>query len=111
MLCNQIATENNLNNRDKLNKIDLDYASGKLNIENYSRIVDLLTDEYKKLINEKIQFQDEKENYDKYLDKGFNLFQNLVYYFDESDFEQRNAILGSIFKYKMIFDGKIFRTA
>jgi hypothetical protein len=91
VLCNQIATENNLKNRNKLNKIDLDYASGKLNSENYSRIVDLLTDEY--------------------LDKGFDLFQNLVYYFDKSDFEQRNSILGSIFKDKMIFDGKIFRTA
>ncbi len=96
---------------EKINKIDMDYASGDISTSQFNRISNQLNDDLVILQNELRCHNDEKVPYSKLLKKGIHLLPNLHEYFINADGIVKNKIIGSMFREKFIIEKGKVRTA
>lgn len=62
------------------------------------------------LEQKKLTLQTTNEDYQKYLDKGMPLLKNIGKAFMEADYNEKQNLVGSIFKEKLIFEENNYRT-
>ncbi len=96
---------------ENLKRMDSDYANGKLNPENYNRIIVGINSEIKKLDDEiyRLTTLNEKK-VDIKFDYAVNLLSNLDLILTTAPLTDKINILGSMFPDKIEFDGKKHRT-
>ena len=96
---------------EKLKKIDSDYADGKINSENYGRLVDNIQSEIKRVDDDiyRLTTLNEKK-VDVKFDFAMNLLSNMDKILTNAPLEDKINILGSMFPEKIEFDGKKHRT-
>jgi site-specific DNA recombinase len=97
--------------KEKISKIDMDFANGDISSIQYTRISSQLSDNLILQENELRCHNDEKVPYTKLLKKGLHLLPNLHQYFSNGDGYVKNKIIGSMFKEKFIIDKGKVRTA
>ena len=97
--------------KEKVNKIDMDFANGDISTSQFTRITSQLASDLSVLENELNYHNDEKVPYSKLLKKGFHLIPNLHEYFINGDGAVKNKIIGSMFREKFIIEKGKVRTA
>jgi site-specific DNA recombinase len=99
------------NEAEKIKNVDNDYADGKLNPENYNRIIDGIQSEIKKLNDEiyRLTTLNEKK-VDVKFDYAVNLLSNMDLILTSAPLVDKINVLGSMFTDKIEFDGKKHRT-
>lgn len=63
-----------------------------------------------RLVREHMQLGTQNSDHQKYIDFGFNILKNLTYYYNNSAVKIKQAIIGSIFSEKLIFENNGYRT-
>ena len=97
--------------KEKVNKIDMDFANGDISTIQFTRITSQLAEDLTFLNSELNCHNDEKVPYSKLLKKGFHLIPNLHEYFINGDGAVKNKIIGSMFREKFIVEKGKVRTA
>jgi len=82
----------------------------EISSEDRNGMVGLRKEKITKLEQEKSNLMSIEDEYEKYFKKGIHILGDLVKYFEISDFELKNKILGSIFPENFEFNGSNFRT-
>ena len=82
----------------------------ELSATEYKGIKNQLIPEIESLERKKIGILSTNEDYQKYIDKGFALLENIDKHFVEADLAGKQHIVGSIFAEKLIFENNRYRT-
>jgi site-specific DNA recombinase len=110
-----INKEENINRNIKnlqiqLEKIDNQLINSQIDMDDYKRISNSLKSKIQQNENDLFEIRGSETNFEKQIKYGINLLSHLEYYFQKTDYEMRNAIIGSIFSDKLIYEKNSFRT-
>ena len=83
---------------------------GALDSNEYREIKTSLLPEIERLERKKFTTANETEDYSDYVSKGLPILRNIGKYYENADLEGRQALIGSIFPEKLIFDENKYRT-
>ena len=98
------------NSENKLKSIDDKLASNTLDAENYTRIVNSIKNDIKKIKDELASQYETETNLEKQLKYGIHFITHLKYYYTNAPLELKGKITSSIFPEKLIFDENKYRT-
>jgi site-specific DNA recombinase len=99
------------NEEQRMNKIDIDYADGKIEFESYNRMVEGIKIRILECDNNIFRLtQLSKSNLEVKFDYSMNLLANLGGILDTASLEDKINIVGLMFPNKIEFDGNEYRT-
>lgn len=83
---------------------------GELEASEYKEIKASLQPQIEKLERQKVQTADGADDYERFLDKGFNILKNIDKYYESADLQGKQQIIGAIFSEKLIYEENQYRT-
>lgn len=97
-------------NSDKISRVDNLLIEGKIDDSTHKRMTIDVNNKIKNLYAEKMNYGLFETDYQKYLNYGFNILENLDGYYSEADIHIKGKLISSIFPDRLIYQNGNYRT-
>lgn len=96
--------------KQRLEKIDADFADGVIEADSYSRMTSNFKKELEKLEWKKIETDQTQTTFNKYWKYGFTLISDIDKYYKQANVGVKQRLLGSILRQNLVFENNNYRT-